>query len=186
MTTREAKTTQPPVVRWVRHIERGFEAEYMQPPRRGLLQKMAGVIAIVGQPDNQQARQTYHALIPLFAHRKRRSRWTKAVDLIPADRQRILRITECVRAYNQQIENKTKVELSSAKFKLDRVIKTMMEIPDAGPYIDWCRDEGIYHPGAIFHPNTLDQAKDDLKGVFGYAERMEYGNQLDDTEEKTW
>lgn len=183
---REAKNTQPPVVRWVRHIERGFEAEYMQPPRRGVLQKMAGLIAIVGQPDDDVARQTYHAFISVFANRKRRNKWYKTVDLIPADRQRILRITNCVKEYIQQIQKNTDVELTNANFKLDKVVKVMLEIPEAAPYIDWCRDEGIYHPGAIFHKNTLKRAKNELQGVFGYAERMEYDEQLDDIPRSSW
>lgn len=158
----------------------------MKPPRRGELEKLAGVITLVGSPSDDVARDTYYAIMSVFGNHNRRNYFKSTLDNIPADRDRILRITDCVQAYQRIVRPQTEVELDSTNLKLKRVTGVMLEIPDGNAYVQWCREEGIYHPGAIFHPNTLNRAQDELKGVFGYAESMEHGEQLDSTKESEW
>lgn len=160
----------PPAVRtWVVLLARNFQAKRCAVPKDGTLEKLAGALVLVSSdPEDEEARKVYWSLCALFAKTERQARWSQATALIPADRERILRISECVRVFQDEFRG---ISFSRARINLETTIRVMLEIPDARAYVRHCKEGGLNYPGAVFHPNTLRRAKQSLRGVFGYGDQ---------------
>lgn len=167
--SRKAKKPTPPVRKWRDRLIGAFRTRHLKPPPKSTLLRLAGLLTLVGERTDDEAAETYWAFVALFAHRKRQARWSKAVDNIPPEREKILRIKDCVKAYNEHIMRLLGgKEIAQSRFKLDRVIKVMVQIPDADEYVKALSRQGFDNVGGVFHPNTLENMRERYRGMFGY------------------
>jgi hypothetical protein len=181
---RVPKRPTPSVRKWVKNLRMALKARYIKPPSDAHVLKLAAFCTLVGQPGNDDADAVYWALLALFAHRRRRNRWAKAISEIPPDREKLLRLKRCVDAYRKHIEERTGVSFSNSNFKLDKVVKVMLEIPRPETYVRVCGEQGLYQVSAVFHPNTLRYKRKELRGVFGYGGEGEDDDYLNEVMDK--
>lgn len=154
----------PPVVEWKQKL--GYLRSQIQLKIKDEeLTLLCGFMAIVGLPGEEDSRRFFYAIKGLLLQQGRESRLPKVLRLLPPDRKKLLRFADVAKAYGDIVG-----PLSDGKIQVDRVVKVMLEIPDGRPYIQRLYNTGFYHLGAIFHPNTLERARRDMRGLFSGSE----------------
>lgn len=104
------------------------------------------------------------ALKLLFFSRTRYKEWGRALDLLPADAKLLLQVADHVDAYQRHVK---KDDLRSGQYKLHEVLSCMLEVPNPDVYVRHVSATGIVHPRALYHPNTVRVARDQLRGSLG-------------------
>jgi hypothetical protein len=142
-------------------------------------------LADVGTPSDPEAVAVYEQLrtlllTPRFRRRNGRStlqitHLREALDALPPDAAVLRQVAETMRLW-QKITGRS---VKQDRFQADRVIKTMLEVPEPEAYIRHLDAQGLPHFAAMFHPNTLERARKApaLRGVFD-ARNTEYWQQL--------
>ncbi len=168
MTHRIPKKTQVEVRGWSSYIYRMFEIKRCAKPSGDTILLLAGMCAYLGPTGDADTQKSYYALMSLFVNPMQRSRITKAVGVLAKDIENLYRVIDCIHAYNKYILPNNGRAFDKGKYKLDFVIKVMLQIPDADAYVKSLVQSPLRTPSAIFHARTLENAKRRLKGVFGY------------------
>jgi hypothetical protein len=162
------KRPAPSVRQWAQFFASSAKQAHLRINSQRDLIRLAALVAIVGPPTDPVAQEVYWAMRALFLHPKRLPRWGSALDVIPPDRDSLLRLLACVKEFGTQMRSqRTDASLTSANFQLDQVIGVMIQVNDPGTFVGHCFANGLNHPGACFHPNTLRRATQLLRGSLG-------------------
>lgn len=181
---RHSKTPRPTVVAWARQFwhlatANGLTRQKQNRTRKrkaiveddwtkevfsDQLCKLAALTASVGPIESEEARRVHYALGCLFLERSRLSRWARALDLLPPNPAVLINIANHVQAYDTEVRDN---QLKTGKYKLDQVLAVMLEINEPVVYLKHVVAGGLVHPGAIYHPNTLQAARGQLRGLLG-------------------
>ncbi len=165
--TRIAKQPAPDVKRWAQLYANAAKVAYIRlpVPQRYLFVKLAALTALVGDTKDEEAKGVYYALSCLFFSQNRIPRWPMAIDAIPPNKDTLLRVTACVKAYGEYADPKGNWPLKRSNITLDRVVKVMTEVEEPEIYVKHLVGDGFLRPSAIFHPNTLTNMKKKLRGA---------------------
>lgn len=175
---RKPKRPAGTVSEWLVFLRRAARADHIRAPDNHLV-RLAGLLAIVGGPDVERARDHFHAIRGLFFRQARVPRWGKAAGSIPADPAMGLeRITACAREYGKVTDVS---RLFRGKIRLDQVVRVMVQIGDAEAYMWHAARSDFLNPHALFHPNTLAAARRRVRGALGTLSRDagEHGAQIE-------
>lgn len=178
---RKPKKPTKPVTRWAQKFRAAFRRDHLR--LRGMdevVTKLAGLVTMVGDFDDPDARRVYGALVSLFGREQRQSRWGQAIDEIPATEEALKRIAACVKAYRNEIAKRGGRGLSRAHINLPEVLSVMSQVRNPEGYVRDCRKGGLTRAGAVFHPNTFDNAKEKFRGVYSRdsGERDDYREEV--------
>ncbi len=140
--------------------------------------ELARRLAEIGSPETAEAREVFEQVRVLLlrptATRVRGAKKTMTISTIPYLKEALAKLpahagalTEvaaamrCWRAITQR-------DPTADRFRPDRVIETMFQVPVLEPYIRHLNAKGLPHLASMFHPNTLARAKRDtaLRGLF--------------------
>ncbi len=159
---RRAKEVQSPVAEWVVYFRRALRARRLQHwPLDDPCAKTAGLLALVGKPDEPAAQTVFAALTSLFFNVHRVRFWDAAISRVPANVEALQRLSAAVSAAGR-VE-----KVSSARFQIHYFIDVALQLPDPVSYVDVCRRDGLDQIRAIFHPNTLKFTATKYRGVVG-------------------
>ncbi len=88
-----------------------------------------------------------------------------ALALIPTTNGALTTLAGIVRIWREV----TRRDPANERFNAERVIETMLQVPNAEAYIRHLHARELSHLAAMFHPNTLERARKDpaLRGMFG-------------------
>lgn len=162
-----------PVRVWVKYLRNGFKAERGPVPADDQLLYLAGAITTVGPPDSTEGQEAYWAIIALFSGRMRQSRWPVSIQIIREAIERFPRVVESVHAYQKY----TGRDVKNDNFRLDRVLRVMLDIPGPKVYVESFPKEG-WKVGQVFHRGTFNSKKKRLRGMFSYSEGEGHGEQV--------
>jgi len=165
----------PPITAaWMGLIRRHLTTTHSQLPLPDV-QLLAERLTLLGSPDNPDVQAVYRQiqtllLTPMYVRRttgggtRRITHLRDALEKIPPDAQSLTHLATTMAIYRRV----TGRALSRDKFRRDRVVETMLAIPDPEAYITRLHDQGLSNIAAMFHPNTLEHRKKDpsLRGVF--------------------
>ncbi len=143
-----------------------------------LIIQMAQRLGEVGMPNSYEGKQVFDEIKFLLLRPLRESRRSvtghcrtistfphlkDALEKIP-NAQALQQVALAIRAWR----NLASSDPSTQRFRPDRVIDTILQIPEPDPYIRHLKARGLHALAAIFHPNTLERAKKDpaLRGLF--------------------
>lgn len=144
-------------------------AEYLTVPKYHAV-RFAAYLTIVGTVEDSEAQQLFWALKLVFFHRKRQSRWDAGLRALPVVREELIRITQSVHAYHA-VRGRERIE--SAAFRLDDVVGVMAQLPDPKAYVQYVTSSGqLLRFSAVFHPNTLANARKHMRGLMGELAEM--------------
>lgn len=181
MPQRVAKRPPQEVRAWARKFRCAFKARHLRRPADEMVRRLAALVCVVGPPGDKEASGVYKALVALFGYDRRQSRWRPAAEALPPDPAVLHRVAACVQEYRRQVaRGRDGPSISSARFRLDEVVKTMVQIPNPEAYVADCVAGGLHHPGAIFHANTLEYARKKFRGAFGRQEGEERAEERED------
>jgi hypothetical protein len=158
---RVAKRPPAPVRVWATALGQAATAARLQVDK-GEMVRLAGLLALAGDPFT--AVPTFHAFKLLFIHPLRINNWKAGLQALPATHASISRVVACVAAcqadpvVEQQGFKKTHVNL-------EQVLPVMAQVPDPAAYLATTRE--LRKINAIFHPNSLAQAKKSMRGALG-------------------
>lgn len=164
------------VLQWERYLWRCLERTRARVPH-AVLRTLAERLAEAGTPLDPAACELYVEVQALMLRpvRMRPRGSTKtittiphlqaAVNLLPVNEQALARIAHAIRCWRQVTQREVN---SDERYHTDRVITTMLQIPDPALYIQHLHDRGLQNIAVIFHPNTLARARKDtaLRGIF--------------------
>ena len=165
---RRAKKAPPQVRDWVRPITAACRRARIT-VRVPSLTRLAALLTLIGAPDDPTACRVYYALRLLFMNKARISRWDSALDIIPAERSALVRIADCVSAYAVYADVN---RLARARFRLDDVVRVMLQIPHPRAYIRAAARSKFLEPRALFHKNSLNVARKRQRGAQGPLHEM--------------
>lgn len=167
----------PTASAWAGAIRRYLKHKHM---RAGIeaVDELARRMAEVGPPEDLSASRTFALIQPLLLHPLREQRqdavgrvrtvsslpFLKAsLALLPSDRGAVKVLADVMNTW-QQI---TRRDPYTEKFRPDRVVGVMLQVPDPAQYINRLAGR-LPTLAAIFHPSTLERAKRDaaLRGMF--------------------
>lgn len=165
---------------WLGHLRRHVTRVHVR-AAKGTLEALAARLSLVGSPDTPEGLEVFEQvrvlLLTPVAQRTARLRrdgnhtvimtlphLKAALKALPPTRDAILHVTRALRSYR----NITHRDPTADRFKADRVIETMLQIPAPDQYITHLNERGLPYLAAMFHPNTLDRAKKEpaLRGLF--------------------
>lgn len=176
MPERNPKKPPKPVQTLISRLSASLESYYVTPTSDDALVRMAALIAYHGE-------DLYGPLVKLFGDHRRKDKWGKTLDLLCRNPDKLDRVVEAVQSY----EHFDGRELTRERFQLDQVVEVMLEIPAGGMemYVSQTMADGLDRPTAIWHPNTLEYRKGQMKSVFGYEQDRDsdYMDEIDDNVE---
>lgn len=158
---------------WSNRLRLLAKANYTERVPPALLLKLAGLVALVGGPGSAEALQAHNTISCLFFPPKqvkrkdqdlRISRWARAVEAIPPTAEALALLTLHVRTYDTIVRDN---QLKMGNYKLDQVIACMIAVPAPEVYVKHVTAGGLTHPGVLYHPNTLEAARQQLPGALG-------------------
>jgi hypothetical protein len=141
----------------------------------------ADLLARVGPPGTAAADAIFNEVASVLLRPVRSSargqawstfpRFREAVALIPPSREKLEHLAATIRAW-RQITGRLP---DRDKFNTERVIQTMLQVPEPEAYVKRLAEQGMTPLGVVFHPNTLDGARRDpgLRGIF-WRERSQH------------
>lgn len=172
MPRREAKTPLQGVEAWMDKLRFSRKHSGAPPPGDNALARLAGLLRIMGRPEpGSEAAEIGNSFIRLFigsAGRNRTKYWAKVLDDFPAEPAMIRRVHRCVQAHTRHAESQAKFTIETDRLKLDKVVEAMLEIPKPDLYVRHTMNAFSPRPRVMFHPNTVDVVKDQLKGLTNY------------------
>ena len=184
---RKARTTRTmnpdaAIAAWEGYIRLYLNRVRAQMPGPEDITVLATRLAEVGTPDDPTARNVWEQiqillLMPRPIRRKDslgRTRTTMVVAHLHEALEKVPPATgalQQVAAAFQMWRTVTGRDPSQDRFRADRVIDVMRQIPDVEPYLRHLHGRGLAHLAAVFHPNTLARAKREsvLRGTFSGA-----------------
>lgn len=163
---------------WMGHLRRHLTRVHVR-VADATVQELASRLAEVGAPESEEAREVFDQirvllLTPTFKRVKGpKGRTTTLTTLphlketlkkLPPRRGILIQIAAALRTWRLI----THRDPTADRFRSDRVIETMLQIPSPEAYIKHLNSRGLPHLAAMFHPNTLARAKNEasLRGLF--------------------
>lgn len=146
----------------MRHWSMSMKQARGVPARKDATLRLAALTAIVGPPNDAEAQRAFYALRGLFLRGERAGRWRAAIDAIPATRDGVLRIADCVREYGRVADEG---RLFKGRYRLDVVVGVMAKVADPAAYVRHAAKTNFLEPGALFHPNTYRAAESRIRGA---------------------
>lgn len=169
---RLAKKAPPAVRTWVRYLRNGFKGKGPV-PSNDVLYKLAGLITTIGTYETKEGQDAYWAVLALFTGRIRQPRWVNATQVLCENAERFDRVVQSVHAYQKW----TGRSPSNENFRLDKVLRVMLDIPAPKVYVESFAQEG-WKVGQIFHRGTFNSKKKRLRGMVSYSEGEGHGEQV--------
>jgi hypothetical protein len=170
---------------------KGEKARHQLPPNIGqrTVVALAAKLMLVGAPEDAEAQQVFNALRVLLFHwrrldpRKDKKKTLKRyVELLPQDREGMLRVLDSVKATALIPGN----GVARENFSIENFITVAVQIPvgNAGEFVQHLLHDPTRTTKtirAIFCPKTFDYWKDRLRGLVGdLARGVEYREGLNE------
>lgn len=171
-------TVDPVVGEWVGYLRRHLRHVHIQ-TSEATIAELATRLAEIGPPTVEEAREVFEQvrvllLTPVSTRRKGRGGRGMTVMTLPYLKDTLDKlppregVLKQLAATMRMWRNITRRDPTQDKFRPDRVIETMLQVPSPEQYITHLNSRGLYHLAAMFHPNTLERAKKEtaLRGTF--------------------
>lgn len=171
---------------WTRLLTHACRSHHIKvtDARRRPLTRLAALLALVGPVRDAEAEEVYWALVALFMNSNRAARWDLAIDAIPPTAEAVKRVAAAAMVYQQAHGTTGRTSLQGSHFKLDQVTEVMSQISNPKVYVELLKGQGFNLPGAVFHPNTLKQAKKTLRGALSPLGQRSRGDHLEQIKQK--
>lgn len=167
-----------PIAEWSGHLRRHLTRVRAR-AADATIQELSELLAEVGSPDSQEAREVFDQVRVLLLTPMRRTaraangRTLTFVTLpylkdtiakLPPRVGALAKIATALRCWRTI----THRDPTADRFRPDRVVEVMLQLPTPEPYIQHLVSRGLPHLAAMFHPNTLERAKKEtaLRGLF--------------------
>lgn len=163
---------------WMGHLRRHLTRVRVRVAEATLVE-LAGLLAEVGAPESSAGRDVFDQVRSLLLTPMRRTSRSAAgrtvtvvtlpylketIAKLPPRTGALTQIAAALRCYRTI----TRRDPTTDRFRPDRVVEVMLQLPTPEPYIRHLLDRGLPHLAAMFHPNTLARAKREtaLRGLF--------------------
>jgi hypothetical protein len=177
MPLRVAKPAPGPVITWARFVRNAAKAQYITLLAQDddVVIRLAGAITYVGDINDPDAKKLFWSLSRLFMNKKRKVRWSSAVEMLPASRDLLMRIPACCSAYDAKgVEvketGKFLVSLDKGNFKLDEVLEVILQVSDVEEFMNFAIPDKPkvhnLHPAKVFSKDMLEQVSKRKRGAF--------------------
>lgn len=164
---------------WIGVINRYLKRSHVR-VADDIVAELARRLAELGAPEQPEASNAFSMLQPLLLkpHRERKRyefsgtertvstipHLREALESLPKEAGSLRTVVEALRAW----QNVTRRDPYVEKFRKDRVVSVMTQVPNPELYVKHLLGRGLPTLAAMFHPNTLERAKHDtaLRGMF--------------------
>lgn len=176
MTVRLPKPAAGPAATWSRSFHNAARAAWLAEPtndrtRSAALTCAGALVALVGGPDDPEAREAYHALRSVLMAERRSGDWRAAVAAIPPDPEVVRAVSRTVRRYNRHAAaGHFEAFDRAAGVRLREVVPTIVRVARVGEeFVDLARDRWWRHPNRVFSEDAVREAAGRIRSLGEFA-----------------